>query len=80
MKKLIRLTESDIRNIVKKAVNEISLRKADDISYLKGHEFKELKDMFDPFLRNLMYHYDGTDNKYIGEINSRISIKGIIFC
>lgn len=68
MKKIIKLTESDLHRIVKEAVNEISLRKADNVSYLKGHEFKELKDMFEPFIRNLMYHYEGTDNKYINEI------------
>ena len=68
MKKVIRLTESDIENIVKKAVNEISYRKADNVVYDNGHIFDEMKKMFKPFLRNIEYHYEGTNNRYIGEI------------
>jgi hypothetical protein len=69
MKKTIRLTENDLHRIVKESVNEISRRKALDVSSDMGKFYEDISNDFNEFYNTLYFSLQGnSNNKYLQEM------------
>ena len=69
MKKAIRLTESDLRRIVKESVNEISRSKALDVSTDTGKFYEDIANGFGEFYNTLYFSLkENENNRYLQEI------------
>ena len=69
MKKIVRLTESDIRRIVKESVNEISRSKALDVSSDMGKFYEDIANDFNEFYSTLHFSFYGNNNnRYLQEM------------
>ena len=66
MVKKVRITENDIKNIIKNVLNEISYGKAERTAYDEGHKFERLKRDFDDFYTTLMYTYGNREDSEDG--------------